>query len=54
MASIKRDKSNAKKKARAEGFSYMDQLSEDQPCMQKPVTTFTYDMQPFLKSCVDP
>ena len=53
MASIKRDKSNAKKKARAEGFSYMDQLYEDQPCMQKPVTRFTYDMQPFLKSCVD-
>ena len=21
--------------------------------MQKPVTTFTYDMEPFLKSCVD-
>ena len=53
MASIKRDKSCAKKKARAEGFSYMDQLSEDQPCMQKPVTTFTYGMQLFLKSCVD-
>ena len=26
MATIKRDKSGAKKKARAEGFSYMDQL----------------------------
>ena len=53
MATIKRDKSGAKKKARAEGFSYMDQLFESQPCMQKPVTTFTYDMEPFLKSCVD-
>ena len=53
MATIKRDKSGAKKKARAEGFSYMDQLFENQPCMQKPVTTFTYDMEPFLKSCVD-
>ena len=52
-ATVKRDKSGAKKKARAEGFSYMDQLFEDQPCMQKPVTTFTYDMEPFLKSCVD-
>ena len=31
----------------------MDQLFDDQPCMQKPVTTFTYDMEPFLKSCVD-
>ena len=53
MASIKRDKNNAKKKARAEGFSYMDQLFESQPCMTKPVTTFIYDMEPFLKSCVD-
>ena len=53
MASVKRDKTGAKKKARAEGFSYMDQLCEDQPCMQKPVTVFTYDMEPFLKSCVD-
>jgi len=53
MATVKRDKSGAKKKARAEGFSYMDQLVDDQPCMQKPVTTFTYDMEPFLKSCVD-
>jgi hypothetical protein len=53
MATVKRDKSGAKKKARAEGFSYMDPLFDDQPCMQKPVTTFTYDMEPFLKSCVD-
>ena len=50
---IERDKAGAKKKARAEGFSYMDQIFENQPCMQKPVTTFTYDMEPFLKPCVD-
>ena len=53
MASIKRDKNHAKKKARAEGFFYIDQLFENQSCMSKPVTTFTYDMEPFLESCVD-
>ena len=31
MATIKRDKAGAKKKARAEEFSYMDQLFENQP-----------------------
>eukprot|EP00435_Cladocopium_sp_Y103_P003005 s701_g1.t1 len=36
LASIKRDKGEAKKKARAQGFSYMDQLFPDQPCMKKP------------------
>ena len=53
LASIKRDKGEAKKKARAQGFSYMDQLFEDQPCMTKPVTVMLYDMKPFLQSCVD-
>jgi hypothetical protein len=38
LASIKRDKGEAKKKARAQGFSHVDQLFEDQPCMNKPVT----------------
>ena len=52
MASVKRDKNTAKKKARAEGFSYMDQLFENQPCMKKPVNVMTYDMKPFLESCV--
>ena len=47
MASIKRDKTNAKKKAYAEAFSYMHHLFDDQPCMQEPVT---YDMEPFFKS----
>jgi hypothetical protein len=53
LASIKRDKGEAKKKARAQGFSYLDQLFEDQPCMTKPVTVMLYDMKPFLQSCVD-
>ena len=53
LASIKRDKGEAKKKARAQGFSYLDQLFEDQPCMNKPVTVMIYDMKPFLQSCVD-
>ena len=53
LASITRNKGEAKKKARAEGFSYMDQLFENQPCMTKPVTVMKYDMKPFLQSCVD-
>ena len=53
LASIKRDKGEAKKKARAQGFSYLDQLFEDQPCMTKPATVMLYDMKPFLQSCVD-
>ena len=52
-ASIKRDKTSAKKKARAQGFRYMDRLFKDQPCMSKPVNVVTYDMQPFLQSCID-
>ena len=50
MASIKRDKLAAKK--RAQGFSYMDELFQNQPCMNKPVNVMTYDMKPFLESCV--
>ena len=53
VASIKRDENDAKKKARAQGFRYMDQLFKDQPCMSKPVNVMTYDMQPFLQSCID-
>ena len=53
MAGVKRDKNEAKKKARLEGFSYMDQLFDDQPCMKKPVNVMTYDMKPFLQSCID-
>ena len=53
LASIKRDKNSAKKKARAQGFRYMDQIFENQPCMSKPVNVMTYDMKPFLQSCID-
>ena len=53
MAGVKRDKNEAKKKARLEGFSYMDQLFDDQPCMKKPVNVMTYDMKPFLQSSID-
>lgn len=44
---------SAKKKARAQGFRYMDQVFKDKPCMSKPVNVMTYDMQPFLQSCID-
>ena len=50
MVTIKRDKLAAKK--RAQGFSYMDELFQNQPCMNKPVNIITYDMKPFLESCV--
>jgi len=50
MATIKRDKLPAKK--RAQGFSYMDELFPDQPCMNKSVNIMTFDMKPFLESCV--
>ena len=53
LATIKRDKNSAKKKARGQGFRCMDQLFNDQPCMSKPVNVMTYDMQPFLQSCID-
>ena len=53
MAGVKRDKNEAKKKARLDGFSYMDQLFNDQPCMKKNVNMMTYDMKPFLQSCID-
>ena len=39
-----RDKSSAKKTNRAKGFSYLDELVEHQPCMDKPVTAVTNDM----------
>ena len=53
LATIKRDKGTAKKQARSENFAYLDQLKEDQECMTKPVNIVTYDMKPFLQSCVD-
>ena len=48
-----RDKTSAKKANRAKGFSYIDELFQHQPCMDKPVTLVTYDMTGFLKQCLD-
>ena len=48
-----RDKTSAKKANRAKGFSYLDELFQHQPCMDKPVTLVTYDMTGFLKQCLD-
>ena len=54
MATTTRNKGAAKNKARSANFSYLDQLNDKSvPCMSKPVNTVTYDMKPFLKSCVD-
>ena len=40
--------------ARSANFSYLDQLHDkSQPCTTKPVNSVTYDMKPFLQSCVD-
>ena len=48
-----RDKTSAKKANRAKGFSYLDELFQHQPCMDKPVTLVTCDMTGFLKQCLD-
>ena len=48
-----RDKTSAKKANRAKGFSYIDELFQHQPCMDKPVTVVTYDMTGFLQQCLD-
>ena len=53
LAGVTRDKGSAKKAARSQNFSYLDQLHNTNACMTKPVTVVTYDMEPFLKSCVD-
>ena len=55
VAAVKkiRDKSQAKKAARAQGFTFLDQLEEDQGCMNKPVTRVEYDMRGFLRQCLE-
>ena len=53
LAGVTRDKGSAKKAARSQNFSYLDQLRNTNACVTKPVTVVTYDMEPFLKSCVD-
>ena len=55
VAAVKRirDKTKAKKAARAQGFTFLDQLEEQQGCMTKPVTTVKYDMRGFLRQCLE-
>ena len=55
VAAVKkiRDKSQAKKAARAQGFTFLDQLEEDQGCVNKPVTRVEYDVRGFLRQCLE-
>ena len=54
VAAVKktRDKSQAKKAARAQGFTFLDQLEENQGCVTKKVTRVVYDMRGFLRQCL--
>ena len=48
-----RDKSGAKKAARAQGFTFLDELEQHKPkCMTKNVNTVEYDMRQFLQQCI--
>ena len=49
-----RDKSGAKKAARAQGFTFLDELEQQKPkCMTKNVNTVEYDMRQFFQQCID-
>ena len=49
-----RDKSGAKKAARAQGFTFLDELEHHRTsCMTKNVNTVEYDMKQFLQQCID-
>ena len=49
-----RDKSGAKKAARAQGFTLLDELEQHKSkCMTKNVNTVEYDMRQFLQQCLD-
>ena len=49
-----RDKSGAKKAARAQGFTFLDELEQNKSkCMTKNVNTVEYDMRQFLQQCLD-
>ena len=49
-----RDKSGAKKAARAQGFTFLDELEHQRTsCMTKNVNTVKYDMKQFLQQCID-
>ena len=48
-----RYKSQAKKAARAQGFTFLDQLEENQGCVNKKVTRVEYDMRGLLRQCLE-
>ena len=49
-----RDNSGAKKAARAQGFTFLDELEQQRTkCMTKNVNTVEYDMRQFLQQCID-
>ena len=49
-----RDKSGAKKAARAQGFTFLDELEQQKSkCMTKNVNAVEYDMRQFLQQCID-
>ena len=49
-----RDKSEAKKAARAQGFTFLDELEQQKAkCMTKNVNKVEYDMRQFLQQCID-
>ena len=53
-AKIVRDKSKAKKAARAQGFTFLDELETNKgKCMEKSVNAIQYDMKQFLQQCLD-
>ena len=52
MAALKRNKLAAKQKVRAQGFKFLDEAETSQGCMNRPVNVVSYDMKPFLQSCV--
>lgn len=55
VAAVKkaRDKSQAKEAARAQGFTFLDQLEENQGCVTRKVTRVEYDMRGFLRQCLE-
>ena len=49
-----RDKSGAKKAARAQGLTFLDELEQHKSkCTTKNVNTVEYDMKQFLQQCLD-
>ena len=49
-----RDKSGAKKAARAQGLTFLDELEQHKSkCTTKNVNTVEYDMKQFLQQCLN-